>query len=234
MIGMQPLRRRQTARVADCQNEGSALDALHNRPRRNRKPPEDADMLKRLNSPTLLACLAAALFSGSGAAPTAEAGDWWKRFKHENHVVYQRNNVWPQPFSEMAAAQTRSPFEVMKHKGWMLNNTIGHELFRDGDGALTAAGRGRVHWIATQAPVSRRVVNVLRGSSEAETEARVDAVRSALDHMYLTGPTPPVYITEVNPATSPGIMASQISRQRLELMTPPTLPEASGGAGGAQ
>lgn len=172
----------------------------------------------------LLALLAVISASGSVFSPAATAGEWWHEFKHEMHIGYHRNNVWPQPFSEMAAYQTRAPFHVMVQKGWMLHNTIGHELFRDGDGALSAAGRDRVHWIASQAPQNRRVVHVLRGTSEKETEARVDAVRSALSHMAVNGAPPMVYITDVNPATSPGALASQITRAREAALPKPVLP----------
>lgn len=189
-------------------------------------------MRKTMKRTIPLACLAAVTLTSLVSGPQAAAAEWWDNFEHEMHVTYHRNNAWPQPFAELSAAQTRAPFEVMKQKGWLLHNTIGHELFRDGDGALTAAGRNRVHWIATQAPANHRVVHVLRGNSETETEARVEAVRVALEHMYITGPQPPVYITEVQPATSPGMRASQISRTALENMTPPVLPTSQSSTGG--
>ncbi|QEG38945.1 hypothetical protein UC8_09050 [Roseimaritima ulvae] len=189
-------------------------------------------MRKTMKRTIPLACLAAATLTSLANGPQATAGEWWDNLKHEMHVVYHRNNAWPQPFAELSAAQTRAPFEVMKQKGWLLHNTIGHELFRDGDGALTAAGRNRVHWIATQAPANHRVVHVLRGASEAETEARVEAVRVALNHMYISGPQPPVYITEIQPATSPGMRASQISRAAMTNMPAPKLPASNSSTGG--
>ncbi len=204
------------------------------RPNRCKPPPAAetnqtrmAVMRKTMKRMIPLACLAAATLTSLTNGQQVAAGEWWDNFKHEMHVTYHRNNAWPQPFAELSAIQTRAPFEVMTHKGWLLHNTIGHELFRDGDGALTAAGRNRVHWIATQAPANHRVVHVLRGNSETETEARVEAVRVALNHMYISGPQPPVYITDVQPATSPGTRASQISRSAMQNMPAPVLPASN-------
>lgn len=178
-------------------------------------------------------CLAGVTLTAvSLASPAVEAEDWLHRKKHEIKIGYLRNRAWPQPFSEMSAMQTRAPFHVMAHKGWMLNNTIGHQLFRSGDGALTAAGRSHLEWIAREAPEQRRVVHVVRGHSQPETEARVAAVRSALSDMHFPGAPPQIFITNVSPATSPGVYASQITRQRLQVMPPPTLPAKSTGTSG--
>ncbi|WP_237607435.1 hypothetical protein [Roseimaritima sediminicola] len=186
-------------------------------------------MKKILKRTIPVACLAATALTMT-ATERAEASNWWDSFKHEMHITYHRNNAWPQPFAELSAAQTRAPFEVMTHKGWALHNTIGHELFREGDGALTAAGRNRVHWIATQAPPARRAIHVLRGGSEQETDARIEAVRGALGHMHLNGPQPPIYITDVAPSTSSGERASRTSREALEKMLPPVLPQSNSSA----
>ena len=104
----------------------------------------------------------------------------WHHFWHNVHVGYARNNAWPDPFNEVDAHDVIRPFEIMKANGWRMNNTIGHEFFRNGDGALLAAGHRRVNWIATQAPQARRAVHVLRGSTPDETQARVAAVRNSL------------------------------------------------------
>jgi len=164
---------------------------------------------------------------GALAPPSASAD--WDAFWHQVSVDYHRNNAWPHPFMEAAAAQTRAPFRVMTHKGWKLHNTIGHELFRSGDGALTPAGRSRVHWIASQAPPQRRVVHVLRGSSPAETEARLVSVRGTIDHLHFSGPPPHVVVTDVPPSTVGGAWATQINRKWLDSLPAPQLPAASTG-----
>jgi hypothetical protein len=125
------------------------------------------------------------------------------------------------------ANQVVAPFEVMKHNGWKMHNTIGHELFRDGDGALLAAGSNRVHWIATQAPAIRRNVYVLRGKTRAETDARVAAVHDYLAAFQLDGPKPSVLITDVEPSTAAGDWAMKVNRDWLEQLAAPRLPNSS-------
>lgn len=173
------------------------------------------------------------------AATTASSAtaDWsWKHFWHGLHVGYYRNHAWPDPFTEADAAQVVIPFDVMKANGWRMHNTIGHDLFRDGDGALLASGHKRVHWIATQAPPTRRTVYVLRGDTQAETDARVAAVRQTLTSLPTDAPPPEVMITDVEPAASSGAWATKINREWLEHLTAPRLPQvsASGISGGTQ
>jgi hypothetical protein len=148
-------------------------------------------------------------------------------FWHNMMVGLHRNNAWPEPFTEIDAACVIAPFEVMKRNGWRLHNTMGHELFRQGDGALLAAGSERVHWIATQAPETRRQVFVLRGRTEAETEARVASVRETLANVNTRGTIPDVMVTEINPATASGAWATQINRSWLQALPPPKLPSTS-------
>ena len=160
---------------------------------------------------------------GAGTA----AADW-NDFWHGLHIGYHRNNAWPQPFSEADAYQVVAPFEIMKRNGWRVHNTIGHELFRQGDGVLLAAGHNRVRWIATQAPVAHREVFVLRGKDDVETEARIASVRNALSRLQTVGPPPQVYLTDVEPATASGAWATKIHRDRIQQMVPPKLPSTSG------
>jgi len=167
-----------------------------------------------------------------GAASDASAD--WHGFWHSVHVDYQRNNAWPQPFTDDSVRQTVAPFEVMKQNGWRLHNTIGNELFRDGDGALLAAGNNRVNWIATQAPADRRVVYVLRGRTPAETDARLASVRDTLSRVQTNGPAPQLMITEIEPNTASGAWAVQINRGWLEAQPAPKLPSVSStGSAGA-
>ncbi|MEM9645550.1 MAG: hypothetical protein AAF989_11215 [Planctomycetota bacterium] len=159
----------------------------------------------------------------------------WHTFWHSVHVDYARNRVWPEPFTEVATAQTVAPFQVMTQNGWRAHNTIGNDLFRRGDGALLAAGRERVRWIASQAPQNRRIVYVLRGHNREETESRVGAVREAVSKMYLDGAGPEIYVTNIEPASAPGAWAEKVNRDRLSQMPAPVLPgtSAAGTAGAA-
>ena len=164
----------------------------------------------------------AVAFGGMTGNASAEWGFWKSAC-----VDYHRNNAWPQPFTEDSVRQTVAPFEVMKQNGWRLHNTIGNELFRDGDGALLAAGHERVHWIASQAPADRRVVYVLRGRSQSETEARLASVRDTLSRVETTGPAPQLMITEIEPTTASGAWATQINRSWMEAIPAPKLPSTS-------
>lgn len=160
----------------------------------------------------------------------------WHEFWHGLHVGYYRNNAWPDPFNELDARDVVAPFEVMKHNGWKMHNTIGHELFRDGDGALLASGSKRVYWIATQAPPNRRNVYVLRGDTERETQARVASVRETLANIDVSGRPATILITDVEPSSAPGDWATKINREWLEQLAAPRLPSSSssGNAGVTQ
>ena len=152
----------------------------------------------------------------------------WHSFWHRFNVDYHRNNAWPHPFREMAAAQTRAPFEVQRHNGWQLHNTISHELFRPGDGGLTYAGQQQLVNIITVVPVEQRTVFVVRGASQAETEARLASVQSSLERMTQGGQTPPVMIVDRAPATNSGAMAAAVNREWLKVIPKPELPSREG------
>lgn len=180
------------------------------------------------------ACLA---LGGSTAAAD------WHQFWHGCHVDYARVNAWPQPFTDVDTRAVSAPFGVMKHNGWRAHNTIGHELFRPGDAALTAAGHRRVQWIAQQAPEQGRVVYVLRGQTDNETRARLDSIEVALDATPQGLAKPEVFVIDREQPTAPGAWATQISRRWLNELPPPRLPRTSasgtegavgqGGGGGA-
>ena len=154
---------------------------------------------------------------------TAKFGDFFRKVS----TGYHRNNAWPDPFNELDAMQTVAPFEVMKRNGWRLNNTMGHELFRDGDGALLASGNQKIHWIATQAPQHRRQVFVLRGRDDEETQKRVQSVRQTLVSYQRSGNAPEIMITNREPSSSSGARATQINRNWLQEMPTPKLPTTS-------
>jgi len=181
--------------------------------------------------------IAATVIAISGLAVTASSASAdWNRFWHNLHVGFHRNNAWPDPFNEVDAMEVVAPFEIMKANGWKMHNTIGHELFRESDGALLASGHNRVRWIATQAPKARRTVYVLRGRSSDETEARVASVRQTIANLNLQGSSPTVLVTAVEPVTSSGDWALKVNREWLEHLAAPQLPStsASGQQGAAQ
>jgi hypothetical protein len=174
--------------------------------------------------------LGIALFScGAGAAAKAD----WHSFWHGVHVDYARGNAWPQPFTDVDARAAQAPFAVMKHNGWRAHNTVGHELFRDGDAVLTAAGNRRVSMIAMQSPAERRTIYVLRGRTEAETEARLASVRHTLASLPEEGAATQVMVTDIEPAMAHGGWVTHINRRWMSELPAPKLPStsAAGSAG---
>lgn len=161
-----------------------------------------------------------------GLTATSATADW-KDFWHNVNVGYHRNNAWPDPFNEVDAMEVVTPFEIMKNNGWKLHNTIGHELFRDGDGALLASGSNRVRTIVQTSPDARRSIYVLRGTTPAETDARVASVRQSLVSLNMPGPTPSVMVTDVASPTASGAWAGKIGREWLNSMPKPELPQTS-------
>jgi len=153
----------------------------------------------------------------------------WNSFYHHLHIGYHRNNAWPDPFNEADARQVVAPFQVMMRNGWRRHNTIGHEFFRQGDGALLAAGYHRLEWIATQSPETRRQVFVLRGENQSETQARISSVHRALSKFESSGPETQVFVTEVDPPTASGAWATKINRDALDQQVLPVLPEVNAG-----
>ncbi|TWU57966.1 hypothetical protein [Rubripirellula reticaptiva] len=167
-------------------------------------------------------------FLAVGVTATSACADW-HTFWHDLNVGYKRNNAWPEPFNEADAMQVAAPFEIMKHNGWRIHNTIGHELFRESDGALLASGNRRVQWIATQAPALHRDVFVMRGMTPEETQARVASVHQTLASLNIQGPRPAVMVTDVEPGTSSGAWATKVSREWLNNLPSPQLPATSAG-----
>ena len=177
----------------------------------------------KLSKKVARAVIAMAVVATTASSASADWNSWW----HGLHVGFHRNNAWPDPFNEVDAAHVIAPFEVMKTNGWRLHNTIGHESFRGGDGALLASGHKRVHWIATQAPESRRIVYVLRGETEPETAARVSSVQTTLDKIAMDGEAPRVLVTSIEPPVASGAWATKINREWLDHLTAPRLPSQS-------
>lgn len=169
----------------------------------------------------------AALVTVCASSASADWRERWNHFVNKVSVGHARNNTWPDPFNEFDAMGVITPFEAMKQNGWVLHNTIGPHQFRDGDGALTVSGQETLAWIAREAPPSRRQVYIVRGADDAETQARVDAVRETLAQLHVNGPQPTVALTNRHPHTSSGAYATKVNRAWLEQIPPPKLPSTS-------
>lgn len=174
---------------------------------------------------SLLALALAVVANGTLGSQQANAGwdEFWFKFRRSFH----RSNAWPDPFAEQDARQTMAPFEVMKINGWRLNNTISHELFRSGDGALLASGNERIRWITNNPMAAQQGIYVMQGRSKVETQARLASVRDSLENLHTTSNKPEIYLTNREPGTSSGPWAVKINREWLANLPIPQLPQES-------
>ena len=149
---------------------------------------------------------------------------WW----HAIATDFRRNNCWPQPFVYPNRAAVRVPLQMVVDRGWQRHNTLGAEYFDPETQALNHAGRLKVRWILTQAPLDRRVVYLNPGPTAQITQARLAAVRKEVaayvsrrqldEHLVLT-PVPE--------AQWPGADITAIG-QRFQASQPaPVLPQQS-------
>ena len=113
----------------------------------------------------------------------------------------------------------------MTDAGWRLQNTLSDHLFDVQDQKLTPAGKMKVRWIATQTPLHRRNVFVLRGATPEHTMQRVEAVQRFLDEGSFGDPRPEVLLTDIIPPASSGEYYDALERQRMTTLPPPVLPE---------
>ncbi|QDV11524.1 hypothetical protein CA51_13930 [Rosistilla oblonga] len=170
--------------------------------------------------------LLAFIIIGLATTATADWDSFWYHKKvamHNCKIDYLRNQSWPQPFLEHDAYKTRGPFQTMANNGWRLHNTLSHEVFRPDDSILTAVGRNRVHWIATQTPANRRHIYVLQARTPEETERRVASVEDALSGIVSNGNPPQVFVTSKEPTMGSGEWNATLSRMRREQMVVPKL-----------
>lgn len=152
-------------------------------------------------------------------ASHASAGEFLNRF----WLDYHRNKAWPQPFSQVDRQAAGAPFAIMVNNGWRLHNTLSTQLFDGESQQLTRAGELRVRWIATQAPVHRRAIFVLKGDTPAVTQARVEAVQLALEK--IDAPRPQLMITDIEPSGASGSYFDKVGRQYQDTIPAPRLPE---------
>ncbi|QDS86611.1 hypothetical protein EC9_07840 [Rosistilla ulvae] len=170
--------------------------------------------------------LLASIIVGMATTATADWDSFWHHKKvamHNCKIDYLRNQSWPQPFLEHDAYKVRGPFETMANNGWRLHNTLSHEVFRPDDSILTAVGRNRVQWIATQTPANHRHIYVLQAATPEDTQRRVASVEEALAGLATVGVPPQVYVTAKVPTMASGEWNAQLSRKRREQMVAPKL-----------
>ena len=152
----------------------------------------------------------------------------WSGFWRRVHVDWHRMNAWPEPFQFADREVTISPLVAMTNAGWRFQNTLSDHLFNEQSHELTMAGQLRLRWIATQTPLHRRTVHVLRSYEPGATELRTQSVERYLDKFVPDGVRPSVVLTEMIPAGGSGEYFENIDRQLKSTVPPPRLPPAGG------
>ena len=175
---------------------------------------------------TILLALAIVLSTGNMARAD------WAGFWHRVHVDWHRMNAWPEPFQVADRQVTISPLIAMTNSGWRIQNTLSDHFFDVQTQELTQAGQLKLRWIATQTPLHRRTVHVLRSYEPGATNLRVASVERHLDKLVPEGQRPSVVLTDKIPAGGSGEYFENIDRQLKSSVPPPRLPQAQGPVGG--
>ena len=163
-----------------------------------------------------------ALLPVLSSASAAQAG--WTEFWYRVHVDWHRMNCWPEPFRSGDRALTTAPLIAMTDRGWQLQNTLSDHFFDMENQVLTRAGQFKVRWIATQAPLHRRTVYVLRGPNAQATQARMASIQKYLDEISPDGSRPGVLLTDIAPPGGSGDYFDQVDRQLKSSIPAPRLP----------
>lgn len=147
------------------------------------------------------------------------------------HAAYYANVAWPRPYIQPARQSVCQAYNTMVNNGWRRQNLLGDYHFNKETNELTDAGKLKVNWILSQAPVERRNVYVQRGAVEVDTTARVAAVNNHASNM-----SPGVgevnvndthIVAEGHPASAVDSVFVGYESNRL----PPVLPASTGGGG---
>lgn len=149
---------------------------------------------------------------------------------------YDANVDWPRPYIPPARSAVCQTYNAMINNGWRRQNLLGDYHFNPETNELTNAGKLKVNWILSQAPVTRRSIFVQRGGQELATTARVSAV-----HDYAGNMSPSVGQIDVNDThlVAEGHRASSVDSVFVGYETNRAVPRlpvigAGGGGGGTQ
>jgi hypothetical protein len=156
----------------------------------------------------------------------------WAEFWHRVKVDWHRMNAWPEPFQIADREVTMSPLLAMSNAGWRIQNTLSDHFFDVETQELTQAGQLKLRWIATQTPLHRRTIHVLRSYESGATNLRVQSVERYLDKFVLGGARPDVILTSKVPAGGSGEYFENIDRQLKASVPSPRLAPTGGPIGG--
>jgi len=142
---------------------------------------------------------------------------------------YDANVQWPRHYIPPARRSVCAAYAAMVNNGWRRQNLLGDYHFNHDTNELTSAGKLKVNWILSQAPVQHRNVFVQRGVEELQTVARITSV-----HDYAGSMSPSVGQVDVNDThiVAEGHSAASVDNVFVGYEAnrlPPVLPVSSGG-----
>ncbi len=151
------------------------------------------------------------------------------------HATYRANVQWPKQFIPPARRTVYQTYATMANNGWRRQNLLGDYHFDPATNELTDAGKLKVRWILSQAPINRRNIFVQRSSDQSQTALRVSSV-----HRLAAKMSPAVGPVDVNDThlVAEGHSAKAVDSVFVgfsENRPAPVLPAASsGGSSGGQ
>jgi len=167
------------------------------------------------------------------AAPmgvSAEAG-WWDDniitdFCHSIGRDFHRRNCWPDPFVCPSQRDVENPLAIMVNNGWRRQNMLADHHFDSSTNKLNKAGKAKLYWIITEAPLQHRTVYVHRTISPEKTALRVDDVHKVAAGIAPNGQLPEILETSISARGWPAERIDTIG-QKFNASTPdPRLPAA--------
>lgn len=165
-------------------------------------------------------------------ALTQSARADWRAFKAHAKLQQSRYNAWPAPFQQQDRESVRNVFHMMADNGWRQQTTMDDYQFTSDQTDLSPAGKYKLWWIATQAPLSHRCVFVLSGKTPQETDLRMSVVKRHLTAISPQASTIDVQTTGVIPPTMNGGYIQRLYDGAYENLPVPQLPNQ--GSGGTQ
>jgi len=188
-------------------------------------------MMARFVQLAVLAAISLAWITPASAGWIGCVVDGTKAFCRSVARDTKRRNCWPEPFLRPDRHAVRAPLAVMVSNGWRRQNLLADHHFIDQGGKLTEAGRMKIRWILTEAPLQHRTIYVHRADDPQITAARIDNVQQLAAQLVPEGALPLVLETSIPVRGWPAARADMIGR-KFEASTPePRLPEASSGGG---
>jgi hypothetical protein len=164
-------------------------------------------------------------FSSSAppAAQTPQKENWWQRWKRD----YHRNQCWPEPFIAGDRAAVVVPFEIMADNAWQRQALLSDYHFVEGTSELNDAGKYKLLWIISKAPVQRRAVYVQRLMSDQSTAERMVSVQKAVAALAPDRRPLPIYESNLGPGDWSGQQAVATQAAQEKTVPEPRLPSAA-------